>query len=422
MPRVLILGVYYPPANFIAGRRLEGWARHLPSFGHEPLVLTRYYDPEERNSHDFYASSRTARTLKGAWVEADGVVYTNFTQSLWERLPVPGPARGFAHFAWPDPDHAGWFRRCYDYLKSSGFRPDLIIGSHGPPGVLRVARKLSERLGAPWVADFRDLWIEQFDHTLDTRLKYFFQRGHLGSASGITVVCEALADALRRQLAPLEKPVRVIYNGAEPAGAECPDEEADAAALEAFRGLRREGKVILSYMGTLYPAQETAPFLDAVGEFNRARGGRCAVVLCGRHDPADYARWPFVRVLGPVAYGTALYLQRQSAALFYPTWPGRYSGFSGKIFEQVLSGRPVLIGFNPPADLEKFCGRLPSVVLVREPEGLARELAALSGAGDARREPAPAPEVATKRYWAGELARFIDEILGRRSKEGLSEL
>src|SRR4051812_38105077 len=83
MARVLILGLYYPPANFMAGRRLEGWVRHLPAFGYEPLVLTRYYDPEERNAHDFYASSRPTRTLTEPWIEADRVVYTRFVQGAW---------------------------------------------------------------------------------------------------------------------------------------------------------------------------------------------------------------------------------------------------------------------------------------------------------------------------------------------------
>jgi glycosyltransferase involved in cell wall biosynthesis len=422
MARVLVLGVYYPPANFIAGRRLEGWARHLPSFGHEPRVLTRYYDPEERNGHDFYASSRTARTLGEPWVEEGRAVYTGFRQSLWERLPVPGPARGFAHFAWPDPYHSVWLGRCRSYLRASDFRPDVVIGSSGPPGVLRVARKIAEDLGVPWIADFRDLWIEQFDRTADTRLKYFFQRRHLRGAAGVTVVCEAIADELRRQLAPLEKPIRVIYNGAEPAPAPRPAPE-DAAAVALFHGLRREGRRVLTYMGTLYPAQEVRAFLDAVAEFNRAEGerGGCAVVLGGRHDPAEYARWPFVRVVGRVAHETALFMQRESAALFYPTWPGRYSGFSGKIFEQALTGRPVLVGFNPSHDLVALAGRLPPVVIVREREQLIGELGRLPPApGEAGDGGTQAPEFATKKYWAGELARFIEEVLGRRGASGVT--
>src|ERR1043165_4505003 len=63
MRRVLILGLYYPPANFMAGRRLEGWAKHLPAFGYEPLVLTRFYHRLERHTHDFYAAGRPTRTL-----------------------------------------------------------------------------------------------------------------------------------------------------------------------------------------------------------------------------------------------------------------------------------------------------------------------------------------------------------------------
>jgi hypothetical protein len=164
----------------------------------------------------------------------------------------------------------------------------------------------------------------------------------------------------------------------------------------------------------LYPEQETGPFLDAVAEFNRRvgesgeSGQTCAVALCGRHEPENYSRWPFVRVLGPVGHSTARYMLTRSTALFYPTWPGRYTGFSGKFFEQVVSGRPVLIAFRPSPDLEEFARRFDSVTVAHEPEELIGALERVQREGGGASAVA---EVATKKYWAGELAKFLDEIL-----------
>lgn len=425
MPKVLILGLYYPPANFIAGRRLAGWARHLPAFGYEPLVLTRFYDPDERNGHDFYASTRATRTMREPWVEADGVVYTNFTPSLWNRLPLPGKVRGMGYYVWPDPDHSNWFRQCFKYLRAARFQPDLIIGSYGPPGALRVARRLSARLGVPWVADYRDLWIEQFDESFDTRFKYFLQRRHLRSAAGVVVASDAMEVALRGQLAPLEKPLRLVYNGAEPF-AEVRPEAGDEEALKSFAAVRERSDLVLTYAGTLYPAQEIERFLDTVGEFNARNGGQgggegvarvpCAVVLCGRHERERYAKWPFVEVLGAVQHGTALFIQKESTAVFYPTWPDRYSGFSGKLFEQVLTGRPVIVAFRPAADLETLCARFKSVIIAKAPEQLIDILGRLPRARATDATDA-APPIATRKYWTGELARFLDEILDYRRPE-----
>jgi hypothetical protein len=412
MPRVLILGLYYPPANFIAGRRLEGWARHLPSFGYEPLVLTRYYDPEERNKHDFYASSRRTRTLSEPWVEENGAVYTKFAPSLWTRMPLPGRVRGIGHFAWPDPDHSIWFRQCYDYIQSSKFKPDIIIASCSPPGLLRVARKLSSRLRVPWVADFRDLWIDTFNPGFDLRLKCFFQRRHLRSAAGITVVADAMVDIMREQLAPMKKSVRLIYSGAEPLKEVHPDAN-DQQAIEAFERVRSSKRMLLTYAGTLYPAQEIERFLDTVAEFNRRNDHACGVILCGSHAREQFVRWPFVEVIGPVSHSTALFFQRASTALFYPTWPQRYSGFSGKVFEQILSGRPVLISFQPSADLERLCQRFSSLLIAKESEDLIKALERLPQMS-AQYEDGNTPLLATKKYWAGELARFLDEILGEQ--------
>src|SRR3989440_4439287 len=418
MARVLILGLYCPPANFIAGRRLEGWARHLPSFDFEPLVLTRYYDPQDRNGHDFYASSGPTSTLSSPWLEENGVVYTNFKRSLWSRLPLPGKIRGLGYFAWPDPDHSGWFQQCASYLKSGKFRPDIIIGSCGPPGVLRVAGKLAEEAGIPWVADYRDLWIDNFDGSLATRLKYFFQRRHLQSAAGVTVAADGMVDALRGQLAPMEKPVRLIYSGAEPIKDVGPDSD-DSRALASFQKVRGSNKILLTYAGTLYPAQEIERFLDTVAEFKRRTSDSCAVVLCGRHEREQFARWPFVEIIKPVSHTTALFFQRESTAVFYPTWPQRYSGFSGKGFEQVLSGRPVLISFQPAPDLESLCQRFESGIVAHEPEDLIKAFAQLP----LMSKPANngcASEIVTKKYWTGELAEFLREILNqhRKSKRG----
>jgi glycosyltransferase involved in cell wall biosynthesis len=407
MPKVLILGLYYPPANFMAGRRLEGWARYLPTFGYEPLVLTRYYDPGERNTNDFYASARPTRTLSAPWIEENGAVYTRFEPGLWSRLPLPGKVRGLGYYCWPDPDHAGWLKQCRDYLQRSDFLPDVIIGSHSPPGVLRVASKLSDWLGVPWVADFRDLWLDQSGDSVGGRFKRFFQRRLLKTAAGVTVVSDAMVDAVRRQLAPLEKPIRLIYNGADPPGNAQPD-PADKQAVEEFENLRRDA-MVLTYAGMLYPEQEVARFLEAVADYNRRGGRSCAVVLCGHHERATYASWPFVRVLGPLSHATAVHLIGRSTATFYPTWPGRYTGFSGKLFEQVVSGRPVLIAFQPSPDLEALSRRFESVVVMHEPEELIDLLGLLSSQDSTAR--APVPEIATKRYWAGELAGFLDEIL-----------
>jgi hypothetical protein len=416
MPKVLILGLYYPPANFMAGRRLEGWARHLPAFGYEPLVLTRYYDPEERNSQDFYASARPTRTLATGWVEAEGVVHTNFTPGRFSRLPLPGKVRGVAHFLWPDPEHSCWLRQCTEYFASSAFRPDIVIASYGPPGVFRVGRKLSEQFGCPWVADFRDLWIPQNGTHAATGLKLSLQRRHLRTAAGATVVTDGMAETVRAQLAPLSKEVRAIYNGAEPVAEVEPDAE-DAAAVAAFREVRAHHRIVLTYTGTLYPEQSIEKFLRVVAGFN-AKHGRdsCAVVLCGKHDPELYAAWKFVKVLGTVGHRTSLFLQRESAASFYLTWPPGYSIFSGKIFEMMLSGKPALVGFSPAPDLESLCRKFETVSLFREPIELERALERLLSGGWSS-APGEVPAVATKKYWAGELARFLDALLERRREK-----
>jgi hypothetical protein len=410
MRRVLLLGLYYPPANFMAGRRLQGWARHLPDFGYDPLVLTRYYDREARDSHDFYASSRPTKTLRESWVESEGAVYTQFSESFWQRLPVPGKIRGLAHYIWPDPDHSQWYRHCVDYLNRSGYKPDIIIGSYSPAAMFSIAAKLARRFRVPWIADYRDTWIEIFDDHPATRFKYACQRRHLRSASGVTAASEGVVAAVSRQLAPLDIPTQLIYNGAEPFDDVQPSVE-DQHALSVFDEIKKRNQIVLTYAGTLYPQQQIEVLLNAVAEFNARNGRSCAIVLCGRHDTARFAGWPFVHLLGPVAHDTALFLQKQSTAGFYPTWwPEKHTGFTGKIFEMILSARPTLVFSTPPPDLVALGNRFKSLSIIKQPEALMKELEQLPNRITGN-ESDDSLILATKKHAAGQLARFLDRIL-----------
>jgi hypothetical protein len=60
-----------------------------------------------------------------------------------------------------------------------------------------------------------------------------------------------------------------------------------------------------------------------------------------------------------------------------------------------------------------LCGRLKSTIVTKEPEELMKRLDALTemDARDAHNGKPPA--IATKKYWAGELAGFLNEILER---------
>ena len=168
--------------------------------------------------------------------------------------------------------------------------------------------------------------------------------------------------------------------------------------------------MVLTHPGTLYPEQQVEKFLDAVARFNESGREKCAVVLLGRHDPATYEKWPFVKVLGFVSHATSLFLQRNSTALFYPTWPATQSVYSGKIFELVVSGRPVLVGFTPSSDFESLCRQFGTVRLLKSPDeiiGALHELQSteLEGRGQV------IPPIATKKYWAEQLAGLFDDVL-----------
>jgi hypothetical protein len=70
----------------------------------------------------------------------------------------------------------------------------------------------------------------------------------------------------------------------------------------------------------------------------------------------------------------------------------------------------VLVGFTPAPDLESLCRKFKTAHVIKSPEELIAVLDQLPSINvDSTTDVTPA--IATKKYWAGELARFLDEIL-----------
>ena len=402
--KLLLITQSYPPENGIAGRRIEGWVKHLPQHGIETFVLTRFYDPEDRNSQDYSTGLHPPRTLREPWVQEGNVVYTGFHPSWLRHLPRSGKLGALAHFAVPEPSLVGWNRNCREYFESMKFRPDLIIATSGPACNFRIAKEFSRRLGVPWVADYRDLWILPDTNDRFYRLKCWFQQRHLKSVRAIMATTHGMVDILKEQVQPLSVPMAPVLNGAEPRSLEYFSPE-DSAAVEDILQLKKSNQILLLSTGFFYDAQCTERFLDCIAALNRNGGLRISVAVVGNHDSRNFAKWSNVRVFGPVSYPTCRYLQQQATAAFYPTKSASDCTFAGKLFEQIVSGPPVLVAFTPSSDLMSFC-RLFDHVAVCESEEAVKEALQRIGTDGLQAKPDQLG-MATKVHWAGELARFL---------------
>lgn len=220
--KVLIIAHAYPPYNSIGALRAAKFAKYLPRYGWEPIVITRTW-PVEMWGLDEPPGVRVIRTdhhdrlgifRRGRLSKARAPAGNPQTSGWQERL------RRLASFwikellAYPD-DFIGWRAHALEaarwVLKEEEI--SVIFSTSPPPTSHLIAHELQRRTGLPWVADFRDLWTQNhyFRHTLPRQwLETRLEKRVVQNASILITVSHPLAQRLKQLH---KKPVEVLTNG-----------------------------------------------------------------------------------------------------------------------------------------------------------------------------------------------------------------
>lgn len=370
--RILFLTHYFPPYDHIASARTGKTAKYLTRFGHDVRViaakdpLTSFARmeveiPKEKVSYTHWigwlyradiALNRLAqRVEKGAAgqegpPQSEAASSSSSAKSAGKR--IRDALRSLLYF--PDAE-LGW----YPFAVAEGrrviaeWRPDVIFVSAGPQTGLMVASTLSKEFGIPWVAELRDLWVDNhryqhgsFRKSLESKLEL----STLGGAAGFVTVSEPLAETLR---AKYPQRTEVVYNGFDP----------DDHAREA--GPQRGGKVRIVYTGWVYDEHDAELFFESlallgddarnvVAEFYRSDENRLRA-LAKKHGVEDSL------VMKPeVSFQESQALQRGADVLLYFSWndPAADGIFSGKLMQYFGARRPILAvgpADNAPAEV-----------------------------------------------------------------------
>jgi glycosyltransferase involved in cell wall biosynthesis len=418
--RLLAFSYFFPPHNSIGAVRVGKTMKYLHaagvdvrvvSAGDQPLQATLPLEiPEDRVTYTRWVDvNAPALLLAGgrSRIQAQGYAFRQkpglvSRLSGWYRavVNVPDAQIGWLPFA----------MRAGERLIAER-RPDLLFASHSPATALIAASRLSRRHGIPWVADLRDLWMENHDYIpggLRGVLERKLERRILESASGLVTVSEPLADTLRRKV---NVPVEVVTNGFDP-----PDFPDTAPPVDRSAPLR------LVYTGIIYPGRYDPTALFAAMRMVGDEGVDVRVSFYGRYNGRALQEMAEaagvagqVQVNEPVAYRESLRLQREADVLLLLTWkdPTQPGEFSGKLFEYLGAGRPVLAsgwGGNVAGQLVRARG---AGVVADEPEEVAAQLRRWADEKRRTGTVAPAPPQASAGYSRREQTAKLEAFLRR---------
>ncbi|MCR8641082.1 glycosyltransferase [Paenibacillus sp. N1-5-1-14] len=360
--RILLISYFFPPYNTIGAVRTGKMAKYLTKMGHDVHVISANNQPLQRTLLLEIPEDRVTYTK---WIDVNKPVQTLLggRDSIARQgyIPPKGILRksfkmlGQAYktlFNFPD-GQIGWvpFAIREGSKRIKAWKPDVIYASAMPHSSLLVAKALSMKFGIPWVAEFRDLWVDyQYYHYGQIRrtMETWLERTTLSSAAGYVTVSEPLAETLRSKYD--SKPTQVIMNGY------------DVDDYKAQYVSDQQDVLRIVYTGMVYEGKEDpSPLFQALnmlGDQSRhvrvefyGRYLESVKVLAMKHGVEH-----LIQIHDPVTYQQSVQIQCQADILLLLLWNDRNEKgiYSGKLFEYIGARRPILaIGSqeNVAADL-----------------------------------------------------------------------
>lgn len=356
--RVLIITYYWPPSGGAGVQRWLKFAKYLPEFGWQPVVYT--VENGELPSEDkslLKDIPKEAEVLKQPiWEPYDaykkfvgrkkedkinaGFLNENKKSGIADNIAVWIRGNLFipdARKYWVSPS----VKYLLNYLKE---HPVDAIVSTGPPHSMHlIAMELKRRTGIKWVADFRDPWTN-IDFYKDLKLTSFADKKHkklekkvLSIADEVVTIGNTLGKELRELGA---KNVHVITNGF--------DSESDDN-----KGVELDRKISIAHIGSMTKTRNPENLWKAISELiteNDSLKDKLEIKLVGKVDIdviTSIESHGLKNILHRIDYlpHEEVVLEQKKThilLLVINNTPNAKGILTGKVFEYMASGRPIL--------------------------------------------------------------------------------
>jgi hypothetical protein len=391
---VLLVAYPFPPVNVIGAVRVGKFAKFLHEAGHNVRVIAatpanRSLALEIPTEHVVYVAHppvdqifdgvlRRLRRLRpgrgaAAAAAAGGVPPANAPSRLpGKNLSDRLTRHYYALLRIPDA-RAGWIGPAtvagYQLLRD--WRPDIVVGSAPPNSGLIVAARLARAGGAPWVAELRDLWVDNpyyEDPGWRLIVDRFLEKRVLGSAAGLVSATPRWTQTLEQRY---RRPAICILNGYVE-----DDFPRDTTGPP-------PGDVLqILYTGNIYAGyRDPSPLFRALSLLGAERA-RVAVEFYGPHPqevmPLAAAQGVENRVFvhPPVSYKESLALQTAADILLLLQWNNEKDAgnIPAKFFEYVGARRPILFHGFEAGDLAAMISERRAGVVANDPQAIAAQL------------------------------------------------
>ncbi len=362
--RVLVITYYWPPSGGAGVQRALKFVRYFPEFGVEPIVLT--VDPQKASypvtdstlTKDIPASTRVVTTnsfeplnILSSLMGKKNVPYGGFANANKESKTQKILRWIRGNFFIPDA-RVGWVNYAYKEAVAIIERENIkhVFISSPPHSSQLIGIKLKKRFpGLKWIADMRDPWTDIYYYkdllhtTSAARKDAALERKVLEEADTILVVSEAIKRQFCKKSEKIKsEKIHVVPNGYDEA-----DFQTDITPETGF--------FTISYVGTMADTYRPEVFFEAFSRLVKKHPDKNLrfrfignIPWPVKKQAEEYGISSNCEWNGHVTHEEAI-RQMQSAnllLLIIPDAPAAEGILTGKLFEYIGAGRPIL-GIGP---------------------------------------------------------------------------
>ncbi len=329
--KLLIVSYYWPPLGGPGSLRPVKFAKYLPKFGIEPIVLTRKNIAYHSMDEELIGETKNLTVIKTESLDPARISYImglrkyrpkSWHRAIKESINFPDNKLAWLPFAY----HAG---TKIDY--------DCIMVTAPPFSAFITGYYLAKKTKKPLILDFRDAWLEfpfmPYRAGLQKWLVSYWEKKITGFASAIIVVDENIKVSLIQKYRALAQKISVISNGYDP---------------DDFPTTKQPDFFTIAYLGTIRAERNPENFLRAVEEFvTQEKISKDAVVVkfIGHIEEPHLTKmkkFSLVKILGHLPYRTAL-KEFSSAHLGLMITTGSEYFFPSRQNEYLASGLPIVV-------------------------------------------------------------------------------
>lgn len=409
MKRLLMIAFHFPPLAGSSGiQRTLRFAKYLPKYGWEPLILTAHERAYERVSQD--QMNEVASTT---------VVERAFALDTARHLAVRGRYPGFA--ARPDRWVSWWLGAVPAGLAMiRKYRPSALWSTYPIATAHMIGHSLQRLSGLPWIADFRDPMAQDgypADPLTWRRFKTIEERALRKASCNVFVTAGAVRFYQKRYPDLPQERFAVIENGY--------DEEV-FESLDTTKEPRTSGILTLLHSGIVYPSErDPTQFFQALrnmldnGSLQptelrvRFRAAGHEAFLNRLADKCQVSE--LVELAPSIPYRDALKEMMSADGLLVLQASNCNDQIPAKLYEYLRCGRPIIALTDPDGDTADLMRRagMTSIARLNSAAEIASELRQFLDAVKSRAAPKPdrpMVEAASRMHRTRELADVLDRV------------